>query len=204
MLFVSKGSESLNVIDEEQLNKAFSLLNSQLMLKDSEPVELVVCGGSALIATKFVSRTTKDVDIVALVKDMILVDPDPLSNEIIEAAQTVAGVLNLPSDWLNTGPADIYRMGLPEGCVDRLITHSIGGHLTIHFIGRLDQIHFKLYASIDRGGYHIEDLIALNPTDDELVIAANWTKTHDVSEQFAMLIKDFLNYMGFVDAASRL
>ena len=52
--------------------------------------------------------------------------------------------------------------------------------LTGHFTGRFDQIHFKLYASVDRGGYHIEDLRALSPSHDELEAAARWAMTHDV------------------------
>ena len=79
---------------------------------------------------------------------------------LTEAAAVVAKTLNLPEDWLNTGPADLFRMGLPEGFENRLIVRVFGTHLTVHFIGRLDQIHFKLYASVDRGGYHIEDLLA--------------------------------------------
>ncbi len=77
-------------------------------------------------------------------------------------------------------------------------------HLTVHFINRVDQIHFKLYASADRGGYHIEDLRALDPTPDEIEAAARWAMTHDVSEGFAMVLKDLLRSLGYADSADRL
>ena len=95
-------------------------------------------------------------------------------------------------------------MGLPKGFENRLIAKVFGTHVTVHFIGRLDQIHFKLYASVDRGGYHIEDLIALNPTDNELLMAAEWSQTHDVSEGHTMLLKDMLTQLGYGNVASKL
>lgn len=41
-------------IDISKLNEALIVLNEQLMLADAEPQHLVVCGGSALIATGLV------------------------------------------------------------------------------------------------------------------------------------------------------
>jgi hypothetical protein len=48
-------------------------------------------------------------------------------------------------------------MGLPADFADRLHSQTYGRLLTVHFIDRIDQVHFKLYASADRGGYHIAD-----------------------------------------------
>ena len=52
-------------IDISKLNHALQLLNEQLVLYNSPQTEIVVCGGSALIALSLVPRTTQDVDIVA-------------------------------------------------------------------------------------------------------------------------------------------
>jgi hypothetical protein len=86
----------------------------------------------------------------------------------------------------------------------RLIKHDIGPCLTVFFISRLDQIHFKLYASVDRGGYHIDDLMALNPETDELVQAARWSMTHDVSVGYADSLKKLLGELGYEKAAARI
>lgn len=192
----------MKLFDDKKLQEALSLLESRIRSSGGDPIEIVVCGGSALITTKLVSRTTKDVDVVALKGNSGLFDPDPMPANLIDAALIVAKTLNLPEDWLNTGPADLFRMGLPEGFESRLILKNFGTHLTVHFIGRLDQIHFKLYASVDRGGYHIEDLLALNPTMDEVLMAAKWSQTHDVSEGYTMILKDLLTQLGYSDAAS--
>lgn len=192
-------------IDSRILEQALTLLERRLSQGKNSPLELVICGGSALIATRLVIRTTKDLDILALMdSNSNLIDPSPLPSYLISAAKVVAQNLNLPEDWLNTGPADLFRMGLPEGFENRLICHVIGPYLKVHFISRLDQIHFKLYASVDRGGYHIEDLLTLDPSEDELIIAGRWSRTHDVSDGYAMMLRDFLNQLGYKHAASRV
>ena len=95
-------------------------------------------------------------------------------------------------------------MGLPEGLSKRLHSKQYGSHLTVHFIDRVDQIFFKLYASVDRGGYHIEDLLYLKPSDYEIARAANWAKTHDVSEGFAEILRQLLRKLGYEEVAGRL
>ena len=58
-----------------------------------------------------------------------------------------------------TGPADLLKYGLPEGFKERLQTKIYGQELTVHYISRVDQIHFKVYASVDSGpGRHVDDL----------------------------------------------
>lgn len=107
-------------------------------------------------------------------------------------------------NWLNTGPADIFRMGLPEGFLQRLTTRVIGPHLILHYISRLDQIHFKLYAAVDRGGYHITDLLALAPVDEEIRQAAQWTLTHDVSAGFKAMLVLLLKELGYEQIIAEL
>ena len=192
-------------INDEKLSAALNLLEELLRIAGAPKMGLVVCGGSALIATRLVSRTTKDVNIVALMSaNHDLVDPEPLPESLVLAAAIVAENLNLPANWLNCEPRDLFRMGLPEGFLLRLIKHDIGPCLSVYFTGRLDQIHFKLYASVDRGGYHIDDLMALNPETDELVQAARWSMTHDVSVGYADSLKNLLGELGYGEAAARL
>ncbi len=154
------------------------------------------------------ARTTRDIDIVALASPQGLISPDPLPKDLEKAAAEAAEDLGLPDNWLNNGPSrgegGLFQMGLPEGMQGRWHTRPYGSHLTAHFIGRLDQIHFKLYAAADRGGYHVEDLLALEPTSEEMVAAAQWAMTHDVSEGFASILKDMLRSIGYADAADRL
>ena len=190
----------------DTLKQVFHQLNLRLADQGAPPIGLVVCGGAALIATGLHRRTTVDVDVVALLDNTdTLVSPAPLPPYLVEATAAVALARRLPSDWLNNGPSQnaggLFQMGLPVGFQERLHPRSYGSHLTVHFIDRLDQIHFKLYAAVDRGSYHISDLEELHPTDEELVTAARWAMTHDVSEGFRALLRQLLESLGHAAAA---
>lgn len=163
--------------------------------------ELIVVGGSALLALGLIERPTRDVDIVALRSGRDLVAPDPLPPALAGARDRVARDFGLISSWLNTGPAGLLDLGLPEGFVDRLERRVYGPALAVSFASRLDQIHLKLYATVDQGpGKHERDLRALAPTRDELLAAARWSRTHDPSEGYREMLVRALTYLGIEDA----
>jgi len=195
-------------LDATQLDRAFETVSIRLRANGVKPHEIVVCGGSALILTGAVARTTQDVDIVALASPQGLFSPDPIPGDLVQAALEAAEDLGLPKNWLNNGPSrgegGLFQMGLPEGLQGRLHTRHFGSHLTVHLIDRFDQIFFKLYAAADRGGYHVEDLLALEPNTDEMVAAARWAMSHDISEGFALILKDMLRSIDYEEAAARL
>jgi hypothetical protein len=187
----------------EQFDQALRLLSGRLELAGAPTYNLVVCGGTALVATELVMRATRDVDIVAMAdEDGNLIDPAPLPQPLVETAKDVAEDLGLPENWLNNGPSSgeggLFRMGLPEGFAERVTWKVFGENLMVGFIGRHDQIHFKLYAAVDQmGSYHATDLQALEPTGEELLAAAAWTRTHDPSDGYLQSMKWFLNEFGY-------
>lgn len=195
-------------LNKSALDQAMRSLAIRLQENHAAAVEIVICGGSALILTGMVARTTKDVDIVALICSGELTSPAPLPDELILAAAEVAEDLALAPDWLNNGPSrgdgGLFQMGLPDGFAGRLISVDYGDRLTAHFIDRLDQIFFKLYASVDRGGYHIEDLLSLAPSPDEMESACRWCTTHDVSDGFKMILKHLLKELDYENVANRI
>jgi hypothetical protein len=197
-------------ISQNELLRVFELLDGRLRINGAPQVSLVVCGGASLLGTGLLVRTTRDVDILALRDDAgNLVAPVPLPDYLAQAAQEVAETLNLARDWLNNGPSrdegGLLQLGLPSGLQDRLLCRPIGERLTVYFISRLDQIHFKLYAAVDcSGGRHQHDLIALNPTGEEMERAARWTMTHDVSDEFRALLLEMLRTLGYGNVAARI
>jgi hypothetical protein len=110
----------------------------------------------------------------------------PLPKPLADARARVARDFDLPEDWLNSETAaDMLRLGLPDGFVERLTRREYGPSLTVRYASRLDQIHFKLHATVDRaGGKHFSDLQALEPSEAELLAAARWSRTHDPSDGF--------------------
>lgn len=186
----------MNELDQSRTHELLEALGEQLAARGAH-AELVVIGGSALLAVGLISRTTRDVDIVALLSGQTLIEPRPLPTELVAARDRVARDFGLPENWLNAAPADLLDFGLPDGFVDRLERRDYGETLTVHFASRFDQIHFKLYAMVDQGaGKHEADLRALEPTRDELLAAARWTRTHDPSEGFREQLLAALAYLG--------
>lgn len=197
--------------DRAGVDEAFRLLAERLQFEEAPPVALLVGGGSALDVLGLVSRTTKDVDVIALVEGVesggpaILKKADPLPEQLAEASHRVARDLGLPEDWLNPGPTSLLDFGLPHGCLERSLLRAYGASLRVYFVNRIDQIHFKLFAAVDQGGgRHLTDLLALEPTSEDLLAAARWTVTHDPSPGFRESLTAMLIDMGQADVAKRL
>jgi len=196
---------------KDQIHRARKALAERLEFVRAPPTELAVCGGAALQVMNLMTRTaTKDVDAFAVVRrdprGLHLVKCDPLPDHILREVAIVAQDFNLPGDWLNPGPTSILDFGLPEGLTTRLHPVEYGPKLTMHFLDRVDQVYFKLYATADQGpdSRHNADLIALKPTAAELEAAARWTMTHDTSEGFKQELQGCLRFLGHSDVADRI
>lgn len=197
-------------MDRGGTESALLALNDILEANGAVKLEMVVCGGSALQIMGLIDRATRDVDILAFMANdgigkPILLSAEPISDLLRESARIVARDFALPADWLNSGPTQLLDQGLPDGLIDRLHSKSYGRSLVVHFIDRLDQIHFKTYASINGGGLrHLKDLQTLNPNMDEMLQAARWCLTQDASQVFPQIVISFLKQTGYDDVAERL
>ncbi len=191
------------------LHNALWLLGERLQGKLADPVRLVVCGGSALIALDLASRSTNDVDVLAMVSaDGELVSPVPFPESLKAALGEVATLIGLPENWLNYGPSSdsggLFQCGLPDGLLDRAHPSDFGDCLRVYFIDRRDQVFLKVFAAADSLGVHVNDLIALNPTDEELEEAALWCFTHDPSVGFRGILRTMYTELGYDNVAERL
>jgi hypothetical protein len=170
--------------------------------------ELVVIGGAALNILGFISRPTKDVDVLGLrtaAPGTRVVKAHPLPTELTAAAERAASDLGLDAGWLNAGPADLLDRGLPEGLDSRLVTRRYGPRLLVCLPDRVDLICLKVYAAADSGvGRHTDDLRALGATCDELLRGATWARTHDPSPEFCRLLRALLRHFGCETAAEAL
>jgi hypothetical protein len=88
--------------------------------------DLVVIGGSALLALGLVKRTTRDVDVLAIAGPEGLIPADPLPSPLVDARDRVARDFGLLADWLNPGPTELLRFGLPDGFLSRVETRTYG------------------------------------------------------------------------------
>jgi Nucleotidyltransferase of unknown function (DUF6036) len=188
------------IANKEAVERVLEALGEQLAAT-GDSYELVVIGGSGLLMLGAIDRATRDIDLVALRSGSALTVPDPLPDALREARDRIARDFSLPLNWLNSGPASLLDLGLPEGFLDRVESRDFGDHLTVHFASRFDPVHFKLYASVDAGpGKHSQDLEALVPTPEELLQAARWTRTHDPSPGFEEVLRRVLAHYGVENA----
>ena len=196
------------MIGKKLINKIFKALDRQIGVHGGLPFSIIVCGGTALAALGLIRRTTKDVDVlgeVVLKEQKIEIKKiDHFPQWFIEASEKVGRDFGLTKYWIDRGPAFQLEKGLPEGFEERLVSKEYGKYLTVYFISRIDQIYFKLFASLDRGGYHVEDFFNLNPSKEEILMAARWVLSQDNSLEFKNILHDFLNKKGLSDIINRI
>ena len=169
-----------SVITQSNIDQAFKLLAGRLDLAQTEPVRLVVCGGSALIAMGLRQRTTRDVDVVALLNATNeLASPDPLPEFLLTAAAQVARDLGLFDNWLNNGPMQLGDV-LPADWRLRVRMAYEGAAVRLDTLGRADLLSTKVFALCDRGT-DLADCLALAPTAEEIAEALPWFTHQDAN-----------------------
>jgi hypothetical protein len=178
------------------LNRALQA-TGDLLERHKQRAAIVVVGGTALNLLGVISRSTNDVDVIATATPRDegppeqVRAPDPLPAALRDAIATVTRDLGLPSTWLNTTVASQWQTGLPSGFAERITWRRYGG-LWVGLAGRLDLIHFKLYAAADDVGpasRHFKDLVALAATAEELTAAAEWIASQDPSAAVADAVR---------------
>ena len=93
-------------LSAEDIRQAFDKLSEELE-RQSQPTEIIVVGGAALVLLFNARESTKDVDAYFVTPDV---------SRLRTAAETVADSLGLPTDWLNDG-AKGYLVGVSAGKV---------------------------------------------------------------------------------------
>lgn len=183
-------------LDFTTLENALVMLGQRLS-HSKQHYEIVAIGGASLVLLGYIDRTTKDLDLIAMMEAGRLISAKPLPQGLLKEITEVGTALELGEYWINDGPASLFESGLPEGFEGRLVLRNYN-NLTVHFAGRLDQICFKLYAAVDQGptSKHFADLNRLEPTHDELLTARKWCLTQDVSPEFSVMLKQALSALG--------
>lgn len=187
-------------METADLREALETLGA-LLESRGQAYDLVVIGGGALLLLGLIERPTRDLDIVSRIESGRWIEGEPMPTQLAQAIQEVASALDLDDHWLNAGPTDLLRFGLPAGFADRVITEVYGG-LTVRLAARVDQIAFKLYAAVDQGpkSKHFRDLRLLTPAREELESGARWCQTHDTSEPFRDMLLQALVALGVENA----
>ncbi len=157
----------------EEVNQALKRLAENMEITECPALKIVVCGGAALNVLGLVTRPTSDIDVLGTTEEGRIERPR-FPEKFKQVIKEMSEESGYRKDWINTGPSMLIEY-LPEGLTDRLTHKSYGNKLDVYFLSRRDQIFFKMYASVNKGGYHYNDLQQLNPSAQEARESAAWT-----------------------------
>lgn len=192
------------MIQADRLEELLSALGELLETRGLS-YSIATIGGASMALLRLNVRATRDLDVVALVDEGKYSKADPLPAPLLRAAADVANVFGIEPEWLNAVAASVMDHGLPAGFADRAEVRRYGA-LTLHVASRFDQICLKLHAAVDRApaSKHLDDLRLLQPTPEELLVAARWSTTHDPSDGYRWQLALLLEALGVTDAERRL
>lgn len=197
-------------LDQDIVHESLTLLGELLADRRERPLHLVVSGGSALLAAEIISRTTHDVDVIAMrgEVDGDIVDAHPLPEFLRECVREVAEEKRLRPNWLNAATAllmiDLRRF--PADFLADLVERSYGNWLRVSFIGRSGQIYLKFYAAVARSeARDLGDLRALAPDATEAERTARWLIEEEViSKGHHSRLLDLLRNLDHHDVIPRI
>lgn len=197
-------------LNHDIVHESLALLGELLAGRRVRPLHLVVSGGSALLAAEIVSRTTHDVDVIAMRGELDgdIIDAHPLPEFLKESVREVAEEKRLRPNWLNAATAmlmvDLRRF--PADFLADLVDRSYGDWLRVSFIGRSGQIYLKFYAAVARSeARDLGDLRALAPDAAEAERTARWLIEEEVvSKGHLPRLLDLLRQLGNHDLVPRI
>lgn len=139
------------------------------------------CGAAALAGLGILVRDTDDLDVI-----------EPKIDEVLkEAASKVSADFGLKASWLNNGPSGLAAE-LREDWRSNIEPIFVGKNISVYSISRRDHIFAKLWAQADRGT-DMNDLLKLNPTDEELADCFELLKTKDANPHWESWITETIN-----------
>lgn len=187
-------------------------LNDALAIEGAEPVEWIICGGTALSIRRLVARTTRDLDVIsgwsttALEVVPLEAFPPPVERAIDRVAAAHPELRTSGTRWVNLGARGLLTFGLPPGFTARLTRLRVGDRLALEVPDRRDLVALKLLAAVDplqrRQTIHQADFRTIDPEDGEIRFAIDWVATiPDPNHQIRAELREFLQELGRDDLA---
>lgn len=166
----------------------------ELLADDDERIAIVVAGGASLNLLGFVERATTDVDVIARAPEgegEELKPPAPFPAALDRAIRTVARDFELVEDWMNPEIGAQWSAGLPPWITEDIRWRHYGGGLDVGLVGRRTLIALKLFAAVDHdvSSVHLQDLLQLAPTNEELEEARRWVDEQDLVPEWSSMVE---------------
>lgn len=179
-------------------------LGTALEQQGAEPVDIVVCGGMALILQGIVDRRTRDIDALGLVveENGVLVLRKPFMGPDFQAAvERIGTVYGEGKHWLSFAARILHDTKLPDDLIERAEMRRYGTRLKVRLCSRYDMIHLKMWGAVNRGARDIEDLVEIRTTEAEAGAAAAWCLSEGCQRSTLLIV---LERIGHGELAKRL
>lgn len=138
-----------------------------------------------MMARGFVSRVTKDIDVIALRElEGDLIEAHPLPEWFLEITKRIASQKGHPINWIKPSTSlihtELFRL-LPPESWQELEEIAFGERLRVGFLGRTAQLHLKGYAIANRDEPRdTSDFKSLSPTEEEIAKVDAWLRTQEL------------------------
>lgn len=192
-------------IDKERAHRAFLALERILNLETEEDVDLLVCGGMALIITGEVRRRrTRDIDCIGFVEKErsgeLAIRMAQESDFFIEAKRRVAALFSLPDEWLNFDAGALAPFSPPEGILERAEVIRLGERLTVRVCSRRDMVTLKMLGAASGEGREkdLDDLTEMQISESEARQALDFCLARDIDRQRLAVVLESLGYEGLL------
>lgn len=159
---------------------------------------VVVVGGAALSLHGWLRRTTHDVDVIAEISGHATgpLEPPRFAVALQDATRRVARDFGLEPDWFNAVIGRQWQTGLPPGLAEGMEWLSFSA-LRVGLPSRQVLLSLKLMAAVGQWpqSVHLQDLLALAPTDEELAVGRAWAVTQEASPEFPRWIDEVIEHV---------
>jgi len=134
---------------------------------------------------------------------VVLLKAEPFPAGLVETVKKVRGFQ--PSDnWLNAGPTSTLDFAFLFADESRW-NAKVRKRLTMHFLGRYDQICFKLYAAVDDGDWKTSERSWGFETERERTVWSGRMEHYAWRVRgYRQSVKELLRYLGHDEVAEKL
>ncbi len=164
---------------QDHLRRLFGLLDAAM----KEPLEIYLIGAANLIAQNVLTRETHDIDVIV---------PPEFPSDVREAVAKISQAEKIPPKWINTMPASDARF-LAAGWKERVSLFYEGRRLRVNLLGRKDMVGLKIAAAFDRQRFDADDLLAMNPSEEEWAFGQAWARNYDANPEWPRLIDELVS-----------
>jgi hypothetical protein len=178
------------------IRRSLQVLGEKVSRAGREPICVMVCGGSALNLSGLITRTTEDVDELGIESGVR--ELEPLPEWLLRCAEEVGVELGLEEDWFNDAASVLKNLGYPAGLMERAKRERFGDGFEVAIASRMDLIAMKCLAALDpkSGRKHLEDLVDLAPSGEEVLFAQSWLFARPTSPQFRQAFERLCAVLG--------